>query len=168
MGTRCGSIDPGIMIYLLRHRGYTAEQLDRILNEESGLLGVSGVSPDMREILQAIENGNARAQLAYDVFTHRLTREIGAMLGVLGGMDALVFTGGIGENCAPLRETVCGRLGFVGLKLDAGSNANPKLDQDIASAESQVRVLVIRAQEEWEIARECRKLARARLSLRPD
>ncbi len=167
MGTRCGSIDPGIMIYLLRHRGYTAEQLDGILNQESGLLGVSGVSGDMREVLRAIESGNERAQLAYDVFAHRLTREIGAMLAVLGGLDALVFTGGIGENCAPLRETVCARLGFLGLKLDTGSNANPKLDQDIAAADSLVRVLVLRAEEEWEIARECRKLAGARLSLRP-
>ncbi|HTS46665.1 MAG TPA: acetate kinase [Bryobacteraceae bacterium] len=167
MGTRSGSIDPGIVIYLLRHRGYTAEQLDRILNQESGLLGVSGVSGDMREIVQAMQKGNERGQLAYDVFAHRLTREIGAMLAVLGGLDALVFTAGIGENCAPLRETVCAGLGFVGLKLDSGSNANPKLDQDISAAESLVRVLVIRAQEEWEIARECRKLAGTRLSLQP-
>ena len=166
MGTRSGSIDPGILIYLLRHRGYTAEQLDRVLNQESGLFGVSGVSGDMREVLKAIENGNARARLAYDVYAHRLTREIGAMIGVLGGLDALVFTGGIGENCAPLRETVCARLSFLGVEMDAGKNANPKLDEDIAATASTVRVLVIRAQEEWEIARECHKLAGARVNLR--
>lgn len=166
MGTRCGSIDPGILIYLLRHRGYTAEQLDRILNQESGLLGVSGVSADMRQILQAMESGDARARLAYDIYAHRLTREIGAMLAVLGGLDALVFTGGIGENCAPLRETVCARLGFLGLKLEGAKNANPRVDQDISAAESRVRVLVVGAQEEWEIARECHQLAGA-LNLRP-
>jgi acetate kinase len=160
MGTRCGSVDPGILIYLLRHRGYTAEQLDRVLNQESGLLGVSGLSGDMRQIINAIEGGNERARLAYDVYAHRLTRELGAMLAVLGGLDALVFTGGIGENCARLRETVCARLDFLGVKLDRGKNTEPKLDQDIASAEARVRVLVIRAEEEWEIARECHKLVR--------
>jgi len=82
-------------------------------------------------------------------------------------VDALVFTGGVGENCAPLRETVCGRLGFLGLKLDGAKNAEPKLDQDVSAAESLVRVLVVRAQEEWEIARECHQLAGARLNLRP-
>ncbi len=167
MGTRCGSIDPGILIFLLRHRGYTAEQLDRILNQESGLLGVSGVSADMRQILQAMESGDARARLAYDIYAHRLVREIGAMLAVLGGVDALVFTGGVGENCAPLRETVCARLGFLGLKLDGAKNAEPKLDQDISAADSLVRVLAVRAEEEWEIARECHQLAGARLNLRP-
>ncbi|HUJ49870.1 MAG TPA: acetate kinase [Bryobacteraceae bacterium] len=167
MGTRCGSIDPGILIYLLRHRGYTAEQLDRVLNQESGLLGISGLSADMRQILQAMASGDARARLAYDIYAHRLTREIGAMLAVLGGLDALVFTGGIGENCAPLRETVGARLGFLGLKLDSSRNANPELDQDISAVESLVRVLVVRAQEEWEIARECHQLAGARLNLRP-
>jgi acetate kinase len=132
MGTRCGSIDPGIIIYLLRHRGYTAEQLDHVLNQESGLQGVSGLSGDMREILTAIANGNQRAQLAFDIYAHRLCREVGGMLAVLGGVDALVFTGGVGENCAPLREVVTRQLGFIAPE-----------------------VLVIHAEEEWEIAREC-------------
>ena len=167
MGTRSGSIDPGILIYLIRHRGYSAEQLDHILNQESGLLGLSGVSGDMREVLRAIEGGNARAKLAYDVYAHRLTREIGGMLAVLGGVDALVFTGGVGENCAPLRESVCGQFSFLGLKLDVARNAAPKLDQDVAATDSAVRVLVIRAEEEWEIARECHRLAEARLSRPP-
>jgi len=159
MGTRSGSIDPGILVYLVRHRGYTAEQLDRILNQESGLLGVSGLSGDMREIVQAMAAGNQRARLAFDVYAHRLTREVGAMLAVLGGVDALVFTGGIGENCAPLRELVCTRFAFLGLKLDAAKNTQPKLDADIADSKSTVRVLVIRAEEEWEIARDCRSLS---------
>jgi acetate kinase len=158
MGTRSGSIDPGILVYLIRHRGYTAEQLDRILNQESGLAGVSGLSGDMRDILKAMDAGNQRAQLAFEVYAHRLTREIGGMLAVLGGVDAIVFTAGVGENCAPLRQAVCDRLAFLGLKLDHSQNAQPKLDQDIAAPDSKVRVLVIRANEEWQIAKECHRL----------
>jgi acetate kinase len=160
MGTRSGSIDPGILIYLLRHGGYSADQLDHLLNQESGLLGVSGLSGDMREILRAIDTGNERARLAYDVYAHRLTREAGAMIAVLGGVDAIVFTGGVGENCAPLRASACAQLGFLGLKLDAAKNHTVAPDQDVAAPDSTVRVLVIRAQEEWEIARECHRLAR--------
>ena len=104
MGTRSGSIDPGIVIYLLRHAGYSADQLDDILNKQSGLRGVSGVSDDMRDIQEAIAAGNERAKLAFDMYVHRLCREIGGMLVTLGGLDALVFTGGVGENSAPLRE----------------------------------------------------------------
>lgn len=155
MGTRCGSIDPGILVYLIRHRGSTAEELDEIMNRKSGLLGVSGISGDMRKIESAIDAGNQRAQLAFDVYVHRLLRELGAMLAVLGGADAIIFTGGVGENSARLRERVCDNLGFLGLELDAAKNARPGADQDIAAPDSRLRVLVIRAQEEWEIAREC-------------
>lgn len=161
MGTRSGSIDPGILIYLIRHRGSGAAELDRILNQESGLLGVSGLSGDMREILQAIDDGNERARLAFDVYVHRLVRELGSMLAVLGGLDALVFTGGVGENCAPVRARACEQLGFTGLRLDQAKNARPQLDQDIAASDSQVPVLVIRAEEEWEIAQDCYHLAHA-------
>jgi acetate kinase len=129
MGARSGSIDPAILIYLIRHRGYTADQLDGILNQKSGLLGVSGISGDMRDIL----NSDApRARLAFDIYAHRLCREIGAMAGVLGGVDAIVFTGGVGENCPPLRAIVEKRFAFL--------NA---------------RILVIHAEEEWEMVREC-------------
>lgn len=157
MGTRSGSIDPSILLYLIRHQGSTADQLDEILNRKSGLLGVSGASGDMREILEAIEKGNERARLAYDIYAHRLTQEVGSMLAVLGGVDAIVFTGGIGENCAPLRQVVCEQLAFLGLKLDAAKNAKPDLDQNVAAAGSSVQVLVIRADEDWEIARECQR-----------
>jgi acetate kinase len=157
MGTRSGSIDPSILVYLIRHQGCTADQIDETLNRKSGLLGVSGVSGDMREILAAVDKGNERARLAYDIYAHRLTREVGAMLAVLGGADAIVFTGGIGENCAPLRQVVCEQLAFLGLKLDAVKNAKPDLDQNIAAPASTVQVLVIRADEDWEIARECQK-----------
>lgn len=162
MGTRSGSIDPSILVYLIRRHGDTAETLDEILNRQSGLLGVSGISGDMREILEAVDKGNERARLAYDIYAHRLIREIGAMLAVLGGVDAIIFTGGIGENCAPLREGVCEHFSFLGLKLDAAKNVRPDLDQNIAAAGSSVQVLVIRADEDWEIARECQRLAGAR------
>jgi acetate kinase len=161
MGTRCGSIDPGIIVYLIRHRGYTAEQLDGILNRDSGLRGVSGLSGDMQEIMKAMAAGNPRAQLAFDIYAHRLTREIGGMLGVLGGVDALIFTGGVGENCAPLRPRVADRMAFLGVEIDAAQNANPKLDQDIATRDSKVRVLLIRANEEWQIAKECHQVLAA-------
>ncbi|SRR5579885_1979107 len=162
MGTRSGSIDPGILIYLLRHCGYTADQLDDMLNRRSGLLGISGVSGDMRTVLAARESGDARARLAFDMYTHRLAREAGGMLAVLGGIDALVFTGGIGENSPPLREQLCRRLEFAGVQIDPGQNQRNARDQDIATPDSRVRVLVIHAREEWEIARECHNLLRAR------
>jgi len=162
MGTRSGSIDPSILVYLIRRHGYGAEELDDILNRRSGLLGVSGISGDMREILEAVNQGNERARLAYQIYAHSLTREIGSMLAVLGGVDAIVFTGGIGENCPPLRDDVCRHLEFLGLKLDAAKNARPELDQNIAASGSAVQVLVIRADEDWEIARECQRLVGAK------
>lgn len=158
MGTRSGSIDPGILIYLVRHRQYGADQLDRLLNKESGLKGVSGISGDMREVLAAGEQGEERAKLAFDVYAHRLCREIGAMAASLGGLDALVFTAGIGENTPGLRAATCRQLAFLGINLDMKKNENSAGDSDIALEESPVRILVIHSEEEWEIARECQRL----------
>jgi len=158
MGTRSGSIDPGILIYLVRHLDYRADELDRLLNQESGLKGVSGISGDMRDILAAIEKGDQRARLAFDVYTHRVCREIGGMVAALGGIDVLLFTAGIGENCPPLRAAVCERMAFLGVKLDTGANAHPGMDSNIAATGSQVRVLVIHADEDWQVARECHQL----------
>ncbi len=158
MGTRSGSVDPGILIYLLRHCGYTADQLDQILNQGSGLLGISGESGDMRKILAARAAGDTRACLAFDVYVHRLTREAGGMLATLGGLDALVFTGGIGENTAPVREHLGRQLGFAGVRLDSAKNEQGPRDADIAASDSRVHVLVIHAEEEWEIARECYRI----------
>jgi len=160
MGSRSGSVDPGILIYLLRHKGMNLEQLEDVLQRKSGLLGLSGVSADMREVLAAIEQGNERARLAFDVYVHRLVRETGAMLAVLGGVDAVVFTGGIGENCPPVREALARQLTFCGLHLDALRNASLEEDGDIATPDSRVRALVIRTQEEWEIAQECGRVMR--------
>jgi acetate kinase len=155
MGSRSGAIDPGIMIHLLRRSDCTAEELDNLLNRNSGLKGISGVSSDMRQVLEAIQDGNSRAQLALDIYVHRLRAGIGAMLASLGGLDALIFTGGVGENAAVVRAATCENLGFIGLKLDGEKNARSPVDEDIAAVASAVRVLVIHTQEDWEIAREC-------------
>lgn len=159
MGTRSGSVDPGILIHLLREEKYSADELEQVLNEKSGLLGISGLSNDMRPILAAIKT-NARAQLAFDVFVHRLRSCIGAMVASLGGLDALVFTGGIGENSPEVRTAACEAFEFLDLKIGAEKNAASPIDQDIAAESSTVRVLVVRTQEDWAIARECWKLAR--------
>ncbi|MBZ5562294.1 MAG: acetate kinase [Acidobacteriia bacterium] len=160
MGSRSGSIDPGILTYLMRQSQMTGEEMDDLLNKKSGLLGISGVSSDMREVLTAMASGNPRAKLAFEMFVHQLRSYIGAMIGVLEGIDVLVFTAGIGENSPEVRATACGGFGFLGLKLDLEKNARPQADQDIATPDSAVRVLVIRAQEDWAIARECWRLAR--------
>jgi acetate kinase len=161
MGTRSGSIDPGILTFLMRQDGATGQQLDDLLNKSSGLLGISGISADMREIVAAMKAGNARAELAFDIFIHRLQSSIGAMVAVLGGLDALIFTAGIGENSPEVRAAACANLGFAGLKLDNSRNAQASEDQDISLRDSRVRVFVIRAQEDWAIAKECWRLVSA-------
>ena len=155
MGTRSGSVDPGILTYLLREKGIDGQRLDKLLNNESGLLGISGISGDMREILKAKESGNERAKLAFDIFIHRLRSGIGSMIAVLGGLDALIFTAGIGENSAVVRQAVCSGFDYLSLKLDPSRNNQSPVDQDIAARDAAVRVLTIHAQEDWAIAREC-------------
>lgn len=162
MGTRSGSVDPGILTYLLRRGQMSPQEIDNVLNERSGLLGISNLSGDMREILAGIKQGNSRAKLAFEIYVHRLQAGIGAMTAVLGGIDALVFTAGIGENSQEVRWSLCSHLGFIGLRLNEEKNARPSPDEDIAAPDSKVRVLVIRAQEDWAIARECWKLVHAR------
>ncbi len=159
MGSRSGSVDPGILIYLLREKGYSADQFDTMLNKEAGLKGISGISSDMRTILAACKEGNERAKLAFDIYIHRLRSCIGAMLATLGGLDALVFAGGVGEHAASVRAAACEAFAFLGLKLDAAKNAQSPVDQDIATADSPVRVLVVQTQEDWSIAKECWRLA---------
>jgi len=160
MGTRSGSVDPGILTYLMRQDNLDSKDIDDLLNRRSGLLGISGLSGDMREILAAIQKGHERAKLAFVMYIHRLRSAIGAMSAVLGGMDALVFTAGVGENSPEVRAAACESLGFLGLRLDHKLNGQPALDQDISSADSRVRVLVIRAEEDWAIASECWTLVR--------
>ncbi len=156
MGTRCGSIDPGIILHMLREDEYTVHELDHVLNFESGLLGVSGVSNDLREIDRAIVAGNARAELAWDIYVDRLTARIASFLPALGGVDALIFTAGVGENHAGIRSTVATQLAFLGIEIDAALNSLPlAADHDVATPQSPVRLLIIHTQEEWEIGRMC-------------
>ncbi len=159
MGTRSGSVDPGILTYLLRQDQLGAAKLDEMLNAKSGLLGISGVSSDMREIVAAMKKGNGRAKLAFDIFVHRLRSGIGSMVAALNGIDALVFTAGIGENSAEVRAAACASLGFLGLAIDPAKNLSSPMESEISTAGSTVRVLVLAAQEDWAIARECWKLA---------
>jgi acetate kinase len=158
MGTRSGSVDPGILTYLASTHGVSGQRMDELLNTESGLLGISGISGDMRQIVSATGEGHSRAKLAFDIFIHRLQSGIGAMIAVLGGVDALVFTAGIGENSAEVRAAACANFGYVGVKIDSARNASVFPDAEISSAESRVRILVIHAQEDWSIARQCATL----------
>lgn len=154
MGSRSGSVDPGILIHLIRQEGYSGDALDQLLNKASGLKGISGVSNDLRLVIDAMEQGNDRAKLAVEMFLHRLRREIGSMLASLGGLDALVFTAGIGENSALVWQNACEPFAFLGLKLQDNLGRS-RDDQDIAAPDSSVRVLVIHTQEEWAIAQAC-------------
>ena len=158
MGSRSGSIDPGILIYLLREEHYTVEQLDQLLNYESGLQGLSGQSSDMRQILAAIAQQDSRAQLAFDVYIYRLRAQMGAMLANLGGLDALVFTAGVGEHQPLVRSAVCEGLGFLGIQIDSDCNLAQPIDQMISPEELPIKVLVVKTQEDWAIALECFKL----------
>jgi len=146
----------------MRSSGFTGQQLDEMLNTRSGLLGISGISGDMRQIVAAMKEGHPRAKLAFEMFVHRLQGGIGAMIAALGGIDALVFTAGIGENSPEVRAAACANFGFLGLKLDAAKNAQSSADQYISVSESPVRVLIVRAQEDWAIARDCWRLISAR------
>ncbi|MEB3180161.1 MAG: acetate kinase [Nostocaceae cyanobacterium] len=158
MGSRSGSVDPGILIHLLRNQDMDVEKLDKILNSQSGLKGISGVSADMRHIQEAMAKGNDRAQLAFDIFVHSLRKHICAMLASLGGLDALVFTGGIGENSPMVRASASGGFAFLGLQLDLEKNPKSPQDTDIATTDSQVRVVIVHTQEEWAIAQHCWRL----------
>lgn len=163
MGTRSGSVDPGILTYLMAQSRLTGEQLDTLLNMKSGLLGISGISADMRQIVSAMKDNHPRARLAFEIFVHRLRSSIGAMVAVLGGVDALVFTAGIGENSAEVRAAALAHFGYLGVKLDLEKNAQSPVDQDIAQPDSAVRLLVVRTQEDWAIARDCWRMVSTRI-----
>ncbi len=160
MGTRSGSVDPGMLIYLLRRKGISADQLDQALNHESGLLGVSAISSDMRQVLAA-QPESADARLAIEIYVHRIRQTIGAMAATLGGVDALAFTAGIGEHSGEIRQRVCENLGYLGLNLDHQANRDCQPDADVSLPGSGARLLVIATREDLTIVRETRKLMEA-------
>lgn len=153
MGTRCGALDPGILLYLMGNRHMDLPAIEKLLYTQSGLLGVSGLSSDMRTLLTSED---PRAKLAVDLFLYRVRRELGSLAAVLGGIDALVFTGGIGENAAAIRERACREAAWLGVELDADANARG--GPCISSADSRVQAWVIPTNEEWMIARHTRRV----------
>jgi len=155
MATRSGSVDPGALLYLLRTGALTVEELDQALEHESGLIGLSEISGQVEELERS---GEPTSRLALDVYTHRIAGAVAAMAASLDGLDALVFTAGVGEHSAGVRERVCTRLGFLGVRLDARLNSTANPDAEIAAAGSQVRVIVLRAREELVVARAVRSL----------
>jgi acetate kinase len=158
MGTRSGAVDPGILIHLLRQGTLSVAELNHLLNQDSGLKGISGVSNDLRQIYGAIAEGNSRAQLAYDMFIHSLRKALGSMIASLGGVDAIAFTAGIGENDPAVRAAVCSAFEFMGVILDPNQNRRSPEDLEISAAGAKVRVFALHTQEDWEIAQECRRL----------
>jgi len=157
MGTRSGDLDPGVLVFLMRREGFTVDQIDDLVNRRSGLLGVSGVSPDMRDLL-ACRGANDHAAEAVALFCHQARKAIGALAAVLGGVETLVFAGGIGESAAEVRAEICADLGFLGLRLDAERNA---ANHGVISTEgSAVTVRVIRTDEEIVIARAVGRMLR--------
>jgi acetate kinase len=153
MGTRSGSLDPGVILYLMNQRGMDGRAIETLLYHQSGLLGVSGISSDMRTLLASKDQ---RAKLAIDLFCYRIRREVGSLAAALGGLDAIVFTGGIGENSAAIRGRVCGDTAWLGVELDSAANAlgGPR----ISVPASRVSAWCIPTNEELMIARHTRKL----------
>jgi acetate kinase len=154
MGTRSGSIDPSIVLHVQQHHGLTAEQVELALNRESGLLGVSGVSADMRQVLATARAGDDQARLALAIYTHRVRQAIGALAVTMGGVDALVFTAGVGEHAGEVRASICAGLECLGLELDAQANASCRPDADVARPGSRGRILVITTREDVTMLRE--------------
>lgn len=153
MGTRCGDVDLGAMTYLMEKEGLDAAGVNAVINKKSGVMGVSGVSSDMRDIEAAIAAGNERAKLALDMFEYRLLKYIGAYTAALNGVDVLVFTGGIGENQMQTRDYICRGLEYLGVKYDAELNAKTRGEEiEISTPDSKVRVVVIPTDEELTIA----------------
>ena len=148
MATRSGSIDPSVPLHLLQQHGLTANEIDESLNRRSGLLGVSGISADMRNVLESAHAGHERAKLAIAMYCHRVRQAIGGFAATLGGIDALVFTAGVGENSAEVRSTVCSGLECLGLHLDSVRNLDCQADVDISPVNSPGRILVIRTRED--------------------
>ena len=153
MGTRCGDVDLGAMTYLMEKEGLDAAGVNAVINKKSGVMGVSGVSSDMRDIEAAIAAGNERAKLALDMFEYRLLKYIGAYTAALNGVDVLVFTGGIGENQMQTRDYICRGLEYLGVKYDAELNGKTRGEEiEISTPDSKVRVVVIPTDEELTIA----------------
>ncbi len=160
MGTRTGDLDPAILTYLANEKGWTAKEVDTLMNKKSGVLGISGVSSDFRDIEKAAETGNRRAQLALDMFGYQVRKYIGSYAAAMGGIDAIVFTAGLGENSSIAREVIVRGLDFLGLELDLDKNNIRGKEAIVSSDNSRVKVMVIPTNEELMIARDTKDLIR--------
>lgn len=165
MATRSGTVDPGLVLWLMRHGGLGVEEVNEGLEQRSGLAGLSGTSGDFREVMEGVRGRESRSELAFGVYVHRLRALIGAMTAAVGGLDLLVFTGGVGEHSPELRAAVVEGLGFLGLQLDAAANEEARADAVIGLGASDTRgpgppatVAVVTAREDLEIARQVREL----------
>jgi acetate kinase len=159
MGTRAGSVDPGILVYALERMGFSPRELDAVLRQESGLLGVSGISSDFRAVQEAARGGNERARLALAIYAESVRAGIGALAVAVGGVDVLVFTAGVGENAAELREEVCRGLACLGLHLDPERNRSLHPDADLSQDGPGGRILALRTREDLHIAREALRVS---------
>ena len=164
MGTRCGDIDPGVIFYLMEKERLGLKKINRLLNEKSGLLGLSAISNDMRDIYKAATEGNEQAELALKIFVYRIKKYIGSYAAAMGGLNILAFTAGIGENQEHIRESICKDMDFFGIKIDKGKNEErlPR-ERIISASDSEVLVLVIPTKEELRIAQETFQLLKSRM-----
>ena len=154
MGTRCGAIDPAIVPFVMEHEGLTTSQMNDLMNKKSGLLGISGVSNDLRSVRAASEEGDERAMLAYEMFSNSVKKYIGQYIAVMGGVDAVVLTAGVGENCAKMRRMIFAGLQPLGIKLDEEKNRQRGFERVISTDDSEVLIIIIPTNEEYMIARD--------------
>ncbi len=158
MGTRCGTIDPAVVTFLMNKEGLSTDEMDTIMNKKSGVLAISGVSSDFRDLDDAVDKGNERAALALEVFAYQVKKFIGSYACAMGGIDAIVFTAGIGENNPIIRSMVCEGLEFLGASINEEKNMTKGMEIDISTDDSKVRILVIPTNEELAIAKETIKM----------
>lgn len=166
MGTRCGSIDPAVVPFIMEKEGISSRDIDTLMNKKSGVLGISGLSNDFRDLDEAASKGNERAELALEVFAYKIKKVIGEYSAVLNGVDAIVFTAGIGENSASIRKRILSGLEGIGIKIDEEKNKIRGQEIDISTPDSKVRVLVIPTNEELTIARDTKEICEAESKLR--
>ncbi len=164
MGTRSGDLDPSIVTYVMGKEGLDVREMNALLNKHSGLIGVSGESSDMRELEEAVAEGDKRAKYAFDIFTYRIKKYVGSYIAAMGGLDALVFTGGIGENSTEVRKAVCSNMEYLGLDLDLQKNETASEDMDIATESSRAKILRISTNEELVIALDTEKIVKEHLN----
>jgi acetate kinase len=166
MGTRCGSIDPAVVPFMMEKEGLSTRDVDSLMNKKSGVLGISGISNDFRDLDEAASKGSERAELALEVFAYKIKKVIGEYAAVLNGVDAVVFTAGIGENSASIRKRILSDLDGIGIKIDEEKNKIRGQEIDIATPDSKIRVLVIPTNEELTIARDTKQICETEAKLR--